>query len=421
MNLKGKKVVILGAAKSGLAAARMSLRLGAGVKISEKGGEDKIPSDFLAWARERSVVFEFGGHTQPFVTDADLVVISPGVRIDAQPLVWAREKNIPVLGEIELAYRFCTKPIIAVTGSNGKTTTVNLIKEILAAAGKRPLLCGNVGMPFADYVLDLDQVDYVVLEVSSFQMETIETFRPLVAVLLNFSQNHLDRHKDLEEYFTAKTRIFENQTAADFAVLNSEDERVRALALQLRAGVHFFNSPAQRQETGLTNPNYLAAAMATKLVGVAPDVWQKVFANFKGVEHRMEKVRIIDGVEFINDSKATTAEAGRWALEILDRPIILLCGGRDKNIDFSVLRDLVGKKVKKLLVFGEARAKLAGAFDGVVVIEQFGRLDDAVVRSREIAAPGDYVILSPMCTSFDAFSNFEERGRYFKILVNSLA
>ena len=420
MDLREKSVTIVGAAKSGLAAARLAKRLGAAVRISEKGGPEKIPPDFRVWAESHDVAFEFGGHTRDFVTASDVVVISPGVRFDADPVVWAGEKGVPVWGEIEFAFRFCTKPVIAVTGSNGKTTTVNLIKEILQQAGLRPRLCGNVGYPFSDFVLDLVDVDYVVLEVSSFQMETIEKFRPFVAVLLNFSQNHLDRHKDLAEYFTAKTRIFEKQQATDYAILNDHDQKLKDLVPRLKARVLFFNTEQQRQETRLSNPNYLAAAMVAQVVGVERRVWEKVFVDFKGVEHRLEKIRVFDGVEYVNDSKATTAEAGRWALERIDRPIILLCGGRDKNIDFAVLKVLVQQKVKKILAFGEARGKLAGVFRDVVAVEECERLDDALARARQLSVQGDCVLLSPMCTSFDAFANFEERGRYYKNLVNNL-
>ena len=420
MNLQGKKVVIIGAARSGLAAARLADQLGARVRISEKGGPEKIPEDFRRWAEGHQVLFECHGHTRPFVTDADLVVISPGVRFDAEPLAWAREKGLTVWGEIEFAFRFCRKPVIAVTGSNGKTTTVNLITDILSAAGLRPRLCGNVGMPFSDFVMDMEEVDYVILEVSSFQMETIEIFRPYIAVLLNFSQNHLDRHKDLEEYFNAKTRIFEKQGGTDYSILNAQDQKLRSLATRLKSRILFFNTEEQKVRTGITNPNYLAAAVVAEVLDIDERVWTEVFANFKGVEHRLEKVRVLAGVEYVNDSKATTAEAGRWALERIDRPIILLCGGRDKNIDFSVLRELVTGKVKKMLTFGEARQKLSGVFRDIIPVEECFRLDDAVLRARELATEGDCVLLSPMCTSFDAFANFEERGRYFKSLVNNL-
>lgn len=420
MEIKGKKITVIGAARSGLAAARLAERLGARVRVSDKGGPEKIPADFRQWADAHHVLLESGNHTRAFVADADLLVVSPGVRIDAEPLLWAREKNIPIWGEIEFASRLCPKPVIAVTGSNGKTTTVNLIKEILAAAGYNPLLCGNVGLPFSDFALDVADKDFVVLEVSSFQMETIVAFRPHIAVFLNFSQNHLDRHKDLEEYFAAKIRIFENQTDKDFAVVNAQDPELKKLASRLKTSVRFFNTDEQKAATNLSNPNYLAAQRVAEIIGVDRAVWSTVFANFKGVEHRMEKVRILDGIEFINDSKATTAESGRWALERIDRPIILLCGGRDKNIDFSVIKEIVGRKVKKMLTFGEARQKLAGVFRDVVDVEEIVTLDEAVLRARKIAAAGDCVLLTPMCTSYDAFANFEERGRYFKKLVQEL-
>ena len=280
-------------------------------------------------------------------------------------------------------------------------------------------LCGNIGFPFADFVLDLDSNGYVVLEISSFQLESIIYFKPFIAVFLNFSQNHLDRHKDLQEYFDAKKRIFMNQNENDYAVLNEQDSLVKGVATQIRAQVRFFNSSAATTSK-VQNPNYLAAQEAAKILGISERVCQQVFEEFKGVEHRLEWVRTIKGVDFINDSKSTTAEAGRWAMENMTRPMILICGGRDKNIDFTVLRDLVKKKVKKIIVIGEARQKLKEAFGKVVLLEECDGLEPAVLRALNSAAPGDCVVLSPMCTSFDMFKNYEERGEVFKEIVHRL-
>lgn len=416
-SLAGKTVAIIGTARSGLAAARLVLHLQGTLRVSEQKNAEDIPDDVQRWVRQYTAAAEWGGHTRPFITASDLVVISPGVRIDAPVCQWAREAGIPVIGEVELASRVCPCPIIAVTGSNGKTTVAHLITRIIEQSAKTVRLCGNVGFPFSSCVLDLQGVDYVVLEVSSFQLETMIDFRPRVAVFLNFSENHLDRHHDIDEYFNAKKRIFMNQTAADHAVLNQNDARVAALAPELKAQVVFFGPP---QDRPAGNPNFWAAQAVARILGIAPAVCEAVFGAFAGVEHRLEKVRTLEGIDFINDSKATTAEAGRWAIQSIGQPVILICGGRDKNIDFSGLKGLVRQKVKGMLVLGEARSKLSGTFRGDTDIQECDGLAQAVRKAREMAQPGDCVLLSPMCASFDMFKDFEERGRVFKDLVREL-
>ena len=419
-NLSGKKVTIIGVARSGLAAARLVIRMNGVAKISEKGSEESIPADFKEWAAQHNILIETQGHTRKFIEDSDLVVISPGVRIDADPVQWARAKDIPVIGEVELASRFCSRPMIAVTGSNGKTTAVTLIKEVIEKSGKKACLCGNVGFPFADYVLDAEGVDYFVLEISSFQLETIVSFKPQVAVFLNFSQNHLDRHKDLNEYFEAKKRIFENQDENDYAVLNAADEQVKGLAGEIKSKVSFFNTAESFEALHIKNPNFSAVREVAKILGISDQGCNDVFDSFPGVEHRLEKVRTLGGVDFVNDSKATTAESGRWAMKNIDKPIVMICGGRDKNIDFSVLNELVKEKVKTMVVFGEARTKLKQTFAPFVEVKECDHLEHAVNCARASAAVGDCVVLSPMCASFDMFKNFEERGKIFKEIVNKL-
>lgn len=419
-SIKNKKVTIIGLGRSGFSLARLIARLGGMVKISEKAVFDPAKHSFQGKALKEIVEMEFGGHTRRFVEDSDLLVISPGVTGDADPVCWARAKGIPVLGEIELAWRFCPCPVIAVTGSNGKTTVVTLIKNIFEQAQRKVCACGNIGLPFSDYVLDLKKGEIVVLEISSFQLESIIHFKPHVAVLLNFSQNHLDRHADLEEYFHAKKRIFENQTKDDFAVLNYQYPRLRNLAKELKARVTFFNTPQTSTAGPFQNPNYLAAREVARLMAIEPRICQKVFESFRGVEHRLEWVRQIEGIDFINDSKSTTAEAGRWALESAPKPVLMICGGRDKNIDFTILRDVVRQKVKRMVVIGEAKEKIKKAFADLISVEEANDLKQAVIRARQDAVAGDTVIFSPMCMSFDMFANFEERGRIFKTIVHGL-
>ena len=355
MDIKNKTVTILGGQRTGMALARLVAHLGGKAKISEKGGENTLPEDFREWAKQRKVACEFHGHTRAFIEESDVVVLSPGVRIIARRFPGQGRKNILVLGEIEFAFQFCEKPVIAVTGSNGKTTVVTLIHQVLEASGRRSCLCGNIGAPFSGQVLDLDDKDFVVLEISSFQLETvvepgipgIHGFKPHVAVLLNINQNHLDRHKDFQEYFDAKKRIFLNQDARDYAVVNAQDQGLKDLAPQLKAQVRFFNA-APLSLPGITpNPNFAVAREVANILGIKDDVCAKVFRDFRGVEHRLELVRQIDGVNFINDSKATTAQAAIWALERLNAPVIMICGDRDKNIDFSVVAPFVRQKVKR--------------------------------------------------------------------------
>jgi UDP-N-acetylmuramoylalanine--D-glutamate ligase len=414
-DLKNKKVTIVGAARSGIAAANAVIKLGGTPKITENKPLDKISPQLKELSDPANVIIEAGGHTRPFIADSDYVVISPGVRPDTLPLKWAAESRIEAMGEVEFAFRLCPCPIVAVTGSNGKTTTSTLIARIIEAAGLRACLCGNIGSPFSRYVLDLKPADIVVLEISSFQLESTIQFRPRVAVWTNFSQNHLDRHKDMEEYFEAKCRIFANQTPGDFAVLNASEPRHRKMAGQLKARVLFFEAkdPAD-------NPNHLAAMQAAGALGIGEDICRKVFSEFKGVEHRLEFVRQVGGVDFVNDSKSTTVEAGRWALERSAKPLVMICGGLDKHSDYSPLKTLVSAKVKHMIAIGQAREIMRSTFGEVVAVDTCTSLEDAVQAAQRIARTGECVLLSPMCASFDMFNDYEHRGRCFKDIVNKL-
>ena len=435
MDIRDKKIVIIGAKRSGMALARLVTSLNGKAGISEQGPEDCLTEEFKDWAFAQDIASEFNGHTQQFVEEGDLVVLSPGVAFDAVPVAWVKDKGIPVLGEIEFAAQFCDKPIIAVTGSNGKTTVATLIRDILVRAGHKPCLCGNVGFPFSEFVFDLDDNDFVVLEISSFQLESVldpassfrtdagnelgmEGFKPYIAVILNFSQNHLDRHKDLGEYLEAKKRIFLNQESDDFAVLNHNDPQLKSLVSTVRSQVVYFNSSSENEERA--NPNHSAVLKVGGILGINEACCREVFQEFKGVEHRLEKVCRLDGIDFINDSKATTVEAARWALGSIDQPVVMICGGRDKNIDFSPLADSVRRKVKKMYAIGEVRQKIRQAFESLTGFEECNGLEEAVIKARQSASEGDCVLLSPMCASFDMFCDFEQRGRVFKEIVGRL-
>ncbi len=434
-NLQGKTITIVGGKRSGMALAKLILEHQGHPKLSEHGPRESLTEEFLSWAEQNKVALEFKGHTPEFIQNSDVIVLSPGVSINSTPVEWAREKNIPILGEIEFAFQFCNKPVIAVTGSNGKTTTVTLISEVIKKAGYNVVLCGNVGAPFSSFVGNLNNVDYVVAEVSSFQMESLLAigspfrrennrngfggFKPFVAVVLNFSQNHLDRHKDLQEYFEAKIKIFQNQTKAEFAVLNEQDERLRKLAPTLDGNVAFFNQK-KSPDPIVTNPNYLAVLKVAEILNIPREKALNVLKEFKGVEHRLELVRTLDGVNYINDSKATTAEAGGWALRNMDKPTIMICGGKDKGIDYSGLRDLAKQKLKKMIVIGEAKEKMKKTFSDVISVEEAVDMKDAVLKAQKLAREGNNVLLSPMCASFDMFKDYEHRGKVFKEIVNNL-
>lgn len=415
-DLKNKKVTVIGAARSGIAVANTVVELGGIAKISDGKSLDQLTAVLAELNDPKHVSIEAGGHTQSFVQDSHYVVLSPGVRLDASPVKWAVEHGIEVMGEVEFAYRLCPCPIVAITGSNGKTTTTTLIAEILKKAGRSVCLCGNIGSAFSKHVLNLKVSDIVVLEISSFQLESTSHFKPHVAVWTNFSQNHLDRHKDLQEYFEAKAKIFANQDHQDFAVLNFSDPQLRELAKQLKATVLFFSENASSTD----NPNNQAAMQAAKALGVSEEICLKTFAEFKGVEHRLEFVRNLDGIDFINDSKSTTVEAGRWALERMKKPMVMICGGLDKHLDYSPLKGLVAQKVKRMIAIGQARDIMKSTFGDVVTVETFTSFEVAIGAARKVAKSGDCVLLSPMCASFDMFKDYEHRGQSFKEIVNNL-
>ena len=427
-DLINKRVTVIGAARSGVAVANAVVRLGGIAKISENKELEGFSTQLKELDDPSRVSIEAGGHTKAFIQDSDYVILSPGVRLDMLSVKWARDAGAEVMGEVEFAFRLCPCPIIAITGSNGKTTTSTVIAEIIKRAGRQVCLCGNIGSPLSKHVVDLKPADMVVLEISSFQLESTIHFKPHVAVWTNFSQNHLDRHKDLAEYFQAKAKIFANQDANDFAVLNYLDEEHKKLAGGLKAKVLFFNqdhphlaSPIKGEGLMVDNPNYLAAMQAVRALGIGEDICLKVFSEFKGVEHRLEYVRQLDGVDYINDSKSTTIEASRWALERANKPVVMICGGSDKKLDYIPLKSLVAQKVKHMIAIGQIRDIIRSTFDDVVKVDLAVNLEEAVKLARIIARPGECVLLSPMTASFDMFKDYEDRGRVFKVIVNRLS
>jgi len=404
---KGKKVVIAGFARSGLACANLLYSLGAAVSITDSKSDEPIRRTAASLA-SKDINIELGKHTKEFVLGNDILVISPGVPNEALPVVWAKGAGIPVISEIELAWMLCPATVIAITGTNGKTTVTTLIGRILEASGKNAFVCGNIGNPFSGEVEKMREEDFVSLEVSSFQLENIATFKPKVAVILNLSRNHLDRYKDMRVYLEAKKRIFMNQDNNDHLVLNSADSEISALAGLARSKVSYFS-----RQDGL-DPNQSVVMEVGSILGIDKKIILRVFREFKGVEHRMELVTEINNVKFINDSKATTVDAAIWALNNSSPGVVLIAGGREKGNDYSLISGLVRQKVKRVIVIGEAKERIKDAFAGITAVEEALTLESAVEKAHAAALPGENVLFSPMCKSFDMFDNYEHRGMVFK-------
>ncbi len=410
---KGKKVTVAGLARSGVACANLLYRIGARVGVTD-ACDNAFTRAAAGGLCSPDIAVELGRHTREFIAGSDMVVVSPGVGPQSPVFSFAAQAGIPVIGEIEAAYMLCPAPVIAVTGSSGKTTVTTLIGEAIRASGKKAFVCGNIGAPFCGEVEKMSADDLVCLEVSSFQLETIRSFRPRIAVILNLSRNHLDRYPGMNEYLEAKKRIYLNQEKDDFLLLNPSDGYLSGLEKETRARVVYF-----RGEDGL-NPNQSAVKTAVSLLGISPEVCAGVFNDFRGIEHRLEFVGEKGGVKFINDSKATTAESALWALNNLEGRVLMIAGGRHKGCDYSVIAEAAKGKVKKLLLIGEAKEKIRDILGGCVPVEYAADMPDAVRKAFKEASAGDYVLLSPMCSSFDMFTSYEERGRVFKAEVSAL-
>lgn len=408
-----KRVLVVGLGRSGYAAADLLSDLGAQVWVSDKNEGPLIQANAEKLKLKR-VKLELGGHSPGFVSDKDLVVLSPGVDNQALPVIKAQEYRIPIISEIELGWILCRGKVIAITGTNGKTTVTTLIARVLDQAGVNVHICGNIGNPFTGQVAAIEENDYVSLEVSSFQLERINRFKPKIAVILNFSPDHLDRYRSVEEYLEAKKRIFINQDESDYLVLNHKDPILKNLAQGSRVRRVYFNTQ------GAENPNYQAVTAVATILRIDPKQVKEALKKFKGIEHRMEEVAEFRGIKFINDSKATNVNSTIWALDNLSSPVILIAGGRDKGLPFDAAGKTLEKKVKKLIVIGETRERLKDLFRDRVIIEEAEDLPAAVAQAFKAARKGDTILLSPMCASFDMFSDYRQRGEIFKGAVNNL-
>jgi UDP-N-acetylmuramoylalanine--D-glutamate ligase len=410
---RGKSITVVGFARSGLACANLLYDLGAQVSVtdSRNGRQTRKNARLLKSAK---ISLELGRHTLNFIKGRDLIIISPGVPNTALPIVWAKKAGIPVISEIELGWILCPARVIAITGSSGKTTVTTLIGLVLKSAGKKAFVCGNIGNPFTGEVKKMRPGDFAVLEVSSFQLENIKAFKPEIAVVTNVSKNHLDRYMGMKEYIQAKKRISLNQDKTDYLVLNAEDKELMKIARNAKARLKLFKT-----QPGL-NPNQSAVLAIGALLGISRETCLKVFKKFKGLEHRMEEVANIRGVRFINDSKATTVESTVWALSNISSAVILIAGGKDKGVDYRALLPAARNKVKEVILIGQARKKIESAFRGALRLSAAATLEQATEQAFRKAAPGDCVLLSPMCASFDMFSDYEHRGRAFKKAVEEL-
>ena len=442
----GEKVLVIGAARSGLAGAEFLAKQGNEVVLTDM--KQAVQVDNLA---ELGVSFVWGEQPDVEAIKPDYIVMSPGVPLTIPPVKYAKEHGIPVIGELELAYRNCKAPFAAITGTNGKTTTTTLIGELMKKTGRQVFVGGNIGVPIITYADKLQEEDIVVAEVSSFQLETVESFCPHLALMINLTPDHLDRHGDMAGYLAAKARIFENQKESDYLVLNYDDEALRELAPQSRGKVIFFSQKHKLEEgvyldgrkvmlalngeslficnadeiaiKGKHNlENAMGAIVFAYLSGVRAEDIRDVLMTFQGVEHRLEPVRTLNEVLYINDSKGTNPDSTIKAIEAYDRPIVIILGGKNKGVPFTELAGLVKHRVKKAVLVGQAKEELAEALDAVdfndyVRTESF---EEAITKAAELAEPGDIVLLSPACTSWDMFSSFEERGRLFKKLVMEL-
>lgn len=448
MELNGKRALVVGLGKSGVASALFMKAHGARVTVSDTKSGDELRNE-IPVLLDHGITVETGGHGERTFRGQDLIVVSPGVPVDAPPLVQARSLGETVIGEVELAAQFLAGPIVAITGSNGKTTTTTLTGEIIAASGFPVLVGGNIGTPAISLAERAKAETAIVLEISSFQLETIQTFRPKVAVVLNVTPDHLDRHRTFEIYTDAKARIFENQQAADFAVLNADDPTCVAMGKRTRAQVSWFSRHKEVQQgawvrdgnvvfrdangqreilqvsdiplKGAHNlENVLAAVCSGVLMGCSPEKIRQAVRDFKAVEHRLEFVATVNGVDYYNDSKATNVDATIKALESFPANIHLILGGKDKGSDYTVLNDLIRQRVKRIYTIGAAAAKIESQVKGAEIVHA-ETLENAIRKAHAVAQSGDIVLLAPACASFDQFKSYEHRGKAFKEIVAGLA
>ncbi|MEK6546193.1 MAG: UDP-N-acetylmuramoyl-L-alanine--D-glutamate ligase [Nitrospinota bacterium] len=447
MDLKNKKALVVGLARSGISAANLLCRLGARVTITDEKRESELSENIRKLTK--GISLKLGGHNGVDIAKVDLVVISPGVLWDSPFLNRIRENGIRIISEVELAFKYIKAPLIAVTGTNGKTTTTTLIGEMLKKDDRNVFVGGNIGNPMCEEVLNGSSSELILSEISTFQMEGIETFKPHISVILNITPDHMDRHKSMAEYIALKKRVFINQNKRDYTVFNMDDKITAALSNEGKGERIFFSRIREvdngafvrgnniifrrnRKEEivstlkdlkiiGVHNiENTLASVAVGGICDIPPRLMREVISEFSGIPHRMEFVREIEGIKFINDSKGTNVGATIKSIESFNEPIILIAGGKDKGSDYLPLKPLIEDRVKFLILIGEAKKKMASVMNGFGNILNAESFEEAVNEAFDKAEKGDVVLLSPACASFDMFRDYEDRGEQFRKIVESL-
>ena len=448
MEITNKNISIIGAVRSGIGAAKLIKKLGGKPFVSDSGSELKL-KDSIEKLKAENIDYEIGQHSDR-IFDCDLMIVSPGVPSNAEVLVKAREKKIKLISEIELAAEYCKGKIIAITGTNGKTTTTSLCAHVMNTCGLKTFSAGNIGVAFSEIALDVKENEFVALEVSSFQLDQIDKFKPKVAVILNITPDHLNRYNNkFENYIKSKLRIYKNQTEDDYLILNKDDETLTEFLTSYKSK-SFYYSLKEKQSFGcflsndditfningkanfnckvndinLTGEHNIANAMAVisaaKIFNADNEKIKEALHTCQGVKHRLELVRIIDGVKFVNDSKATNVDSVWYALRSFDEPIFLILGGQDKGNDYNKIKDLVINKVVKIYAIGSSAEKVFNFFHSFTKVEVKYSLEEVVFAANNEARQNEVVLLSPACASFDMFDNYEHRGRVFKEAVNKL-
>lgn len=449
MEHPNKKVLVVGLGKSGLSVARYLSKKGAHVGVSELREEAELNSALLQDTLQLGIELETGGHKEETFLNADMIIVSPGVPLDIGPLKAANEAGIPILGEMELASRLMDTPLVAVTGTNGKSTTTAFLGSMLKGAGLEAFVGGNIGTPLMDYAAGDWRADYALVEVSSFQLDTMENFSPMISLLLNITPDHLDRYPDYEAYVKSKLSIFRNQGGGQYAILNDDDQKLSQFepaggVSVLRYGLErrenrqahmegrsiIAHLPGEKEESfGLERfklpgrhnlENLMGVILVSLLLGIGPRIIQKTIEQFQGLPNRLEHVGTLRGVDFFNDSKATNVDAAFRAVATFDRPIVLIAGGRHKGADYLPLVKAATGKVRKAIFLGEAKHILAEAFKGTIPFALAEDMRDAVSVSFSSSEPNDVVLLAPACSSFDMFSDYAHRGRVFREEVERL-
>jgi UDP-N-acetylmuramoylalanine--D-glutamate ligase len=432
-------VAVLGAGLSGTAAAHLLKDEGAAVTVLDSAEEKTILKTTIEGLRARGITVICGPNAERDTTDYEMVVLSPGIDPASALARNFSDRKIPTMGELELGWRSCNKPVVAITGTNGKTTTTELLAQMLNACGQRTIACGNIGKPLSEVAREGRDLDVLTVEVSSFQLETISTFRPSISVWLNFAPDHLDRYRSLGEYHAAKLRIFDYQTADDVAVINAAEELppIKARTITFSAyqdqadfrlsggAIVYENQPVLRlSDTKLRGSHNIENLMATLAVGLTRglsfELMVPPLCAYDPRPHRCEFVRDIGGVEFINDSKATNLAAVESALKSQSKPIVLIAGGKDKGFEFATLRPLIAEKVRATVLMGEMSERICRDWSDVVPCQIAISIADAVQRAHAIAKPGEVVLFSPGTSSFDMFKSYADRGDQFRALVRAL-